>query len=225
MPAERLSMRKIRELLRLRLENRLPQRAIAESRGLSQGAISTYLSRARAAGVGWPIPEELDDARLEALLFPPLRGTPADQRPMPNWAWVHRELRRPNVTLAFLWEEYRAGAPDGFGYSWVLRSLLARRVRQMSAPDRRALVDRDHRAPSIRRQCALLGVGRSGVYRPLRPAKTEGHSAKVRLVVTMIVRSCKVHNCLILWTVSGRTSNRGTEDTGYFDRAFLDQAA
>ena len=52
MPAERLSMRKIRELLRLRLENRLPQRAIAESLGLSQGAISTYLSRARAAGVG-----------------------------------------------------------------------------------------------------------------------------------------------------------------------------
>src|SRR5205809_7535051 len=42
----------------------------------------------------------------------------ADQRPMPDWAWVHRELRRPNVTLALLWEEYRAGAPDGFGYSW-----------------------------------------------------------------------------------------------------------
>jgi transposase len=111
-------MRKIRELLRLRLENRLPQRAIAESLGLSQGAISTYLSRARAAGIGWPIPEELDDARLEALLFPPPRGTPADQRPMPDWAWVHRELRCPNVTLALLWEEYRAGAPDGFGYSW-----------------------------------------------------------------------------------------------------------
>jgi hypothetical protein len=90
MPAERLSMRKIRELLRRRFENRLPQRAIAESLGLSQGAISTYLSRARAAGVGWPIPEELDDPRLEALMFPPLRGTSADQRPMPDWAWVHR---------------------------------------------------------------------------------------------------------------------------------------
>jgi transposase len=37
---------------------------------------------------------------------------------MPDWACVHRELRRPNVTLALLWEEYRAGAPDGFGYSW-----------------------------------------------------------------------------------------------------------
>jgi transposase len=118
MPAERLSMRKIREVLRLRFESRLPQRAIAESLGLSQGAISTYLSRARAAGIVWPIPEELDDAQLEALLFLPPPGMATDQRPMPDWAWVHRELRRPNVTLALLWEEYRAGAPDGFGYSW-----------------------------------------------------------------------------------------------------------
>jgi hypothetical protein len=37
---------------------------------------------------------------------------------VPDWGWVHRELRRPNVTQALLWEEYRAGAPDGFGYSW-----------------------------------------------------------------------------------------------------------
>jgi putative transposase len=40
----------------------------------------------------------------------------------------------------------------------------------MSAPDRRALVDRDHREPSIRRQCQLVGVARSGVYREPRPA-------------------------------------------------------
>jgi transposase len=67
--------------------------------------------------LAWPLPEDLDDGRLEALLFPPPSGTPADQRPMPDWAWVHRELRRPDVRLALLWEEYRAGAPDGFGYS------------------------------------------------------------------------------------------------------------
>jgi len=50
-------------------------------------------------------------------LFPP-PDVPLDQRPMPDWATVHRELRRPNVTLALLWEEYRSGAKDGFGYSW-----------------------------------------------------------------------------------------------------------
>jgi transposase len=60
----------------------------------------------------------LDDDRLEALLFPPLSQIPVELRPVPDWVWVHRELRRPNVTLALLWEEHRAAAPDGFGYSW-----------------------------------------------------------------------------------------------------------
>src|SRR5712672_4744997 len=118
MPAERVSMRQIREVLRLRFASELPQRGIAKSLGLSQGAVSGYLSRVRAAGVSWPLPADLDDEQLEALLFPPPPAIAADQRPMPDWAWVHRELRRPNVTLALLWEEYRAGAPDGFGYSW-----------------------------------------------------------------------------------------------------------
>ena len=118
MPGERLSMRQIREVLRLRFASKLPQRAIAKSLGLSQGAVSGYLSRARAASLVWPLPEDLDDAQLEALLFPLPPAIASDQRPMPDWAWVHRELRRPDVTLALLWEEYRAGAPDGFGYSW-----------------------------------------------------------------------------------------------------------
>jgi transposase len=80
--------------------------------------VSGYLSRTRAAGVSWPSAEDLDDVQLEALLFPPPPAIAADQRPMPDWTWVHRELRRPDVTLALLWEEYRASAPDGFGYSW-----------------------------------------------------------------------------------------------------------
>ena len=110
-------MRQIRELLRLRFSSGLSQRAIGHSLGLSQAAVSEYLSRARCAGVTWPLPETLDDAQLEARLFPPPR-TPTDQRPMPDLGWVHRELRRPDVTLALLWEEYRASTPDGFGYSW-----------------------------------------------------------------------------------------------------------
>src|SRR5260370_37135554 len=108
MPAERVSMRQIREVLRLRFASELPQRAVAKSLGLSQGAVSGYLSRARAAGVSWPLPEDLDDARLEALLFPPPSGIPADQRPMPDWGGVHRELRPSHGTLALLWEAYRA---------------------------------------------------------------------------------------------------------------------
>ena len=64
-------MRQIRDVLRLCYAAKLPQRAMASSLGLSQGAVSGYLSRARAAGITWPLPEDLDDARLEALLFPP----------------------------------------------------------------------------------------------------------------------------------------------------------
>ncbi len=66
------------------------------------------------------MPEELDDIQLEALLFPPPPSVAAERRPMPDWAVVHRELRRPNITLSLLWNEYRGGtrAQDGFGYSW-----------------------------------------------------------------------------------------------------------
>jgi len=118
MPGERLLMRKIRELLRLRWEQHLPQRAIGQSLRLSQGSVSEYLNRARRAGLTWPLPDTVDDARLEALLFPPPPDVPQDQRAVPDWAVVHRELRRPNVTLALLWDEYRSAATDGFGYSW-----------------------------------------------------------------------------------------------------------
>src|SRR5690348_1726590 len=112
MPTERVSMRQIREVLRLRFASELPQRAIAKSLGLSQGAVSGYLSRARAAGVSWPLAEDLDEAQLEALLFPPPPAIAADQRPVPDWAWVHCEPRRPSGTPALLWAEHRARAAD-----------------------------------------------------------------------------------------------------------------
>jgi transposase len=113
-------MRKIREVLRLRFEHGLGQRAIGGSLGLSIGAVNNYLSRARRAGLDWPLPADLGDAQLEALLYPPPPAVAAEQRPVPDWAVVHSELRRPNVTLSLLWEEYRVGpgAQDGFGYSW-----------------------------------------------------------------------------------------------------------
>jgi transposase len=120
MPGERLLMRKIRELLRLRFAQGLSQRAIGTSLRISTGAVNACLSRARLAGLNWPLPEGVDDSQLEALLYPPPPAVATDQRPVPDWAVVHRELRRPNMTLALLWEEYRteAGARDGFGYSW-----------------------------------------------------------------------------------------------------------
>ncbi len=119
MPGERVSMRKIRDVLRLRFAQGLSQRAIGDSLGMSAGAVNTYLGRARMAGLTWPLAEGIGDAQLETLLYPPPPDVAADRRPVPDWAIVHREMRRPNVTLALLWEEYRAGSgADGFGYSW-----------------------------------------------------------------------------------------------------------
>jgi hypothetical protein len=75
MPGERLSMRKIREVLRLRLGQGLLQRAAAQSLRLSQGAVHSYMARSRRAGLGWPLPDGIDDIQLEALLFPPPSST------------------------------------------------------------------------------------------------------------------------------------------------------
>jgi len=112
-------MRHIREVLRLHYSVGMSQRAVARSLGLAQGTVSKYLNRTRRAGLTWPLPPELDDdVRLENRLYPPPSDRPSDERPQPDWALVHRELRRPNVTLMLLWEEYCDASSDSFSYSW-----------------------------------------------------------------------------------------------------------
>jgi transposase len=112
-------MRHIREVLRLHHSVGMSQRAVARSLDLAQGTVSKYLNRARRAGLTWPLPPELDeDVRLENRLYPPPSDLPSEARPHPDWAVVHRELRRPGVTLMLLWEEYCDTVADGFSYSW-----------------------------------------------------------------------------------------------------------
>jgi transposase len=110
-------MRKVREVLRLKWEQGLSNRAIAASCRLSSATVYEYVNRARAAGLTWPLDSSLTDQALEALLFrPPL--TPAQAaRVTPDWSRISCELRRKGVTLHLLWEEYRAQHPDGYGYS------------------------------------------------------------------------------------------------------------
>src|SRR5271167_1715423 len=118
MPTERLSMRHIREVLRLHHSVGMSQRSVARSLGLAQGTVSKYLNRTRRAGLTWPLPLELDDdVRLENRLYPPPSDLPSDDRPQPDWRVVHRELRRPGVTLMLLWLEYKEANPDD-GYSY-----------------------------------------------------------------------------------------------------------
>ncbi len=70
MPTERLSMRRIRDVLRLKHAEQLSERQIAGTLQISHGVVNAYLQRARTAGLGWPLPEGLDDDGLELLLFP-----------------------------------------------------------------------------------------------------------------------------------------------------------
>lgn len=116
MPRERLSMRKIKEVLRLRWEAGLSHRAIGSSCGIGCATAREYIIRAQAAGLCWPLPEELGEAELEQLLFPPPSSSDA-KRPEPDWDQVHQELRRKGVTLGLLWQEYKAVHPNGYQYS------------------------------------------------------------------------------------------------------------
>lgn len=112
----RTPMRKIREVLRLTLEEQLSRREVAAATGLPRSTVAEYVKRAERAELTWPLPEELDDVAVEALLFPPPRPA-SDRRPQPAWGEVATELRRKGVTLELLWHEYRMVHPDGYGYS------------------------------------------------------------------------------------------------------------
>lgn len=118
MAAARISMRKIHDILRLFHEAKLSRRRIALCLSLSRDTVAKTLTRAEAAGLTWPLPDELDEAALERLLYPPVRPVPNRDRPVPDWAEVHRELKGKGVTLQLLWQEYKAAHPDGYQYSW-----------------------------------------------------------------------------------------------------------
>ena len=105
-------MRKIREVLRLRHEQGLSHREIAQSCFIGAGTVSRYLQKTAARGLGWPLPTELDDAVLEGQLF--RRAAPGHDRARPDCAYIHRELKRDGVTLQLLWEEYALVHPQGY---------------------------------------------------------------------------------------------------------------
>ena len=116
MPRPRIAMRKIREVLRLALGEELSRRQVSAASGVPLTTVNDYLRRAASAGLKWPLPGELDDAGVEALLYPPTSPSVVT-RPVPDWGRVHKELRRKRVTLQLLWMEYREACPDGYGYS------------------------------------------------------------------------------------------------------------
>jgi len=120
MPRPRITMRQIRDVLRLGLGQELSPRQVSASLSLPRITVRRYLERARLVGLQWPLADDLDDAQLEKLLYPP---TPPSgwARPQPDWEQVHKELRNKDVTLTLLWHEYREAHPDGYEYSQFCR--------------------------------------------------------------------------------------------------------
>jgi transposase len=117
MPAERLTMRKIREVFRLKFDCGLSNRQIAKSCAIARSTVADYLFRLQQAGLSWPLPDDIDDNQLEQRLYPALPALPADQRPVVDWAYIHRQLRHKTVTLMLLWQEYKQIYPQGYQYS------------------------------------------------------------------------------------------------------------
>ena len=113
MAGMRMSMRKIREVLRLTHELGLSVRQVREATGVGKTAVCEYVRRARVVGITWPIPAGMSDAELERRLFTPAGFHEGSTKPLPDWPKVHEELKRRGVTLMILWEEHRAEHVDG----------------------------------------------------------------------------------------------------------------
>lgn len=116
MAAERLTMRKTKEILRLHFGMKLSIRKVAQSCNVSRSTVSDYIVRAEMAGLGWPLPEGLDDTALETTMFPTQPMQPREKF-MPSMQEMRKELGSKGVTLQLLWLEYKQNNPEGYQYS------------------------------------------------------------------------------------------------------------
>jgi transposase len=142
-------MRKIREVLRLRFELGLGQRAIARACSISQSTVHEYLNRAAAAGVVWPLEEEWDEQRIEQALFGERQvAKRLPEQVLPDFSALHSQLQQHrHLTLQLAWEEYRQVYPEGYGYSrfcelyqrWRRKQDVV--LRQVHQPGEKGFVD------------------------------------------------------------------------------------
>lgn len=123
MAQARLSMRKLKEMARLKFEAGRSLSEIASAAGVARSTVQVALARMAGAGLGWPWPEDTDEASIEGKLY----GRPAQSAAwqaaratgakLPDFAHMRAELGRKGVTRRLLWQEYRAGEPQGLEYS------------------------------------------------------------------------------------------------------------
>ena len=112
-----ITMRKIRELLRLKWELKNSNQNIATSLVISSSTVHDCLRRAISAKLSWPLPDDLTDEVLEQKLYPAPKKISPEARGELDWHKVYEELKRKHMTLMLLWDEYRGQYPEGIGYS------------------------------------------------------------------------------------------------------------
>ncbi len=117
MARNRLTMKKIKEVLRLKYEAGLSNRAIAGACKISNSTVGDYLRRAADAGLGWPL-GDMGDEVLNEKLFPESQTVqPEPEYPMPDWGKMNTEKRQKGVTLRLLWQECKEKHPNGHQFS------------------------------------------------------------------------------------------------------------
>lgn len=117
MARNHLEMKKIIELMRLKWECNCSNRAIARSLNVSDSTVGDCLQRLKKAGVDWPLPDDLTEEVLEARLYPFNTRIDAEKKGNIDHHYIHKELKRKNVTLLLLWNEYKEKYPGGLSYS------------------------------------------------------------------------------------------------------------
>src|SRR6201984_765436 len=149
-PAERTTMRHVREVLRLTTAG-VGLNEIARRVGVAPSTVRLTLKRLASAGFSWPLPAEMTDTALETALFAAAGAKQGHRRHIePDWAEIHRELKRKHVTLAMLWDEYIERCPEGYRYSrfcelyrgWASRLSVTMRQAHIGGDTLSVIVDR-----------------------------------------------------------------------------------
>ena len=146
MPTNRITMRQIRETLRLHLQSNLSYNEVGRALMISKSVAGKYVSLARVAGVDWAIAQTLTDEELETRLYRPALPRRSYQL-TPDFAQVHQELKRAGVTLQLLWEEYAKDNTLAYKYTsfcvkyreWAMG--LKRSMRQIHIGGEKLFVD------------------------------------------------------------------------------------
>ena len=147
MPAERITMRHAREIIRLKSTS-VSTHEISRRLGVPRSTVRETLKRAQSAGLSWPLPDGMNDEALEAALYAVRRSKRGHRRvEEPDWAEAHRALKSKHVTLTILWDEYIATHPGGYSYSRycelyrTFEKTLSVTMRQTYAAGERLFVD------------------------------------------------------------------------------------